>query len=329
MNTDITQEDIAAFHTSHPDDNIIPAQVQMPRMVRQIGVNTVATKNDVSVTESGISKQFFIHHYDDGRISGMVISKITTRNRHVSSNNSTNSDGEIGYNSTIEVNSHSNTYFFGKNWQTMSSTEQVWSVTAFLDKISTTINVTIVTAAIAMVDDNGTVFIAVFGQGINYTKKMYKGIMNPNQCRSFGVHFFDNSTGPTRKLVFYANNVFLPLRMQETNFLGDSFFSSYEELWQFPWVFLSGEKSCDPFNVTCPTISTMYQTMKEESDPVGSKSNQTLCISNEAIYGMNMSNINARMVKAVNISQEWNEVKDFTTEILNVHPPTHPEFLIR
>ena len=125
MNTDITQEDIAAFHTSHPDDNIIPAQVQMPRMVRQIGVNTVATKNDVSVTESGISKQFFIHHCDDGRISGMVITKITTRNRHVSSNNSTNRYGEIGYNSTIEVNSHSNTYCFGKNLQTMSSTEQV------------------------------------------------------------------------------------------------------------------------------------------------------------------------------------------------------------
>ena len=39
MNTEITQTDIASFHTSRPDDNIIPAQFQMPRMGRQRGVN--------------------------------------------------------------------------------------------------------------------------------------------------------------------------------------------------------------------------------------------------------------------------------------------------
>ena len=42
---------------------------------------------------------------------------------------------------------------------------------------------------------------------------------------------------------------------------------------------------------------------------------------------MNISNLHARMVKAVKINQEWNEVKDVTTEIGNVHHPTHPEFV--
>ena len=50
MNTDITQADIAEFHTSQPDDNSISAQVQMSRMGMKIGVNAVTTNNDVSVT---------------------------------------------------------------------------------------------------------------------------------------------------------------------------------------------------------------------------------------------------------------------------------------
>ena len=41
-----------------------------------------------------------------------------------------------------------------------------------------------------------------------------------------------------------------------------------------------------------------------------------------------MSNIHARMVKLVNIDQEWNEVKNDKTKIGNVHPLTHPAFVI-
>ena len=43
---------------------------------------------------------------------------------------------------------------------------------------------------------------------------------------------------------------------------------------------------------------------------------------------MNISNIHAIMVKSVKINQDWNEVKDFTTEIGNVDLPTRHIFLI-
>ena len=43
---------------------------------------------------------------------------------------------------------------------------------------------------------------------------------------------------------------------------------------------------------------------------------------------MNISNILSIMVKSVMINQEWNEVKDVTTEIVNLHPPNHPAFVI-
>ena len=50
----------------------------------------------------------------------MGITKITTRNRHVSSNNPTKHDGEIGYNSTIDINRHDDTHCFGKNFRIVS-----------------------------------------------------------------------------------------------------------------------------------------------------------------------------------------------------------------
>ena len=56
MNNNITQADIAEFHTSQPDDNSILAQVQMSRMGRQRGVIEVSTNNAVAFTRLGNSK---------------------------------------------------------------------------------------------------------------------------------------------------------------------------------------------------------------------------------------------------------------------------------
>ena len=81
----------------------------------------------------------------------MDISKITTRNPHISSNNSTKHDGGIGYDITIDINSHTNTHCFGKNLRVASSTEQVWSVTEYIDELATTNNVTIITATVSTI----------------------------------------------------------------------------------------------------------------------------------------------------------------------------------
>ena len=110
----------------------------------------------------------------------MGISKINTINCHVYSNHSINYDGGIGYNSTIEIDSHANTHCFGKKFRIVYSTEQLLSVTVFLNQLETTDNVAIVTAATSMIDDNGAVFITVFGQGLDFTEKIYKGLINPN-----------------------------------------------------------------------------------------------------------------------------------------------------
>jgi len=67
---------------------------------------------------------------------------------------------------------------------------------------------------------------------------------------------------------------------------------------------------------------------QEESDSAARKSIQTLLISNETIEtGMEMCTLHDRMDKAVNISKAWNETDPMTT-MRDVHPPTHPAFVI-
>ena len=100
---------------------------------------------------------------------------------------STKHNVEIIYKSTIEIDSHADIHFFAKNFQIISSTEQVFSVTALLKELAATNNVTIVTADASMIDDGGAVFITVFVQGLDFTDKMDNSLIKTNPCRSFSV----------------------------------------------------------------------------------------------------------------------------------------------
>ena len=55
----------------------------------------------------------------------MGISKITTKKNHVSSNNTTNHDGKIGYNSAIAIDNHVNTHCFVNTFEIVSMAEKV------------------------------------------------------------------------------------------------------------------------------------------------------------------------------------------------------------
>ena len=109
--------------------------------------------------------------------------------------------------------------------------------------MAATNNVAILTASTTMIDDEGAVFISVFGKLFDFTNKMYKGIINPKQCRSFGFQCVEDTTDHTSKFEFYSKNVFLTLHMQRSNFLEDSFCPSENELPQFSWAFMSDETS--------------------------------------------------------------------------------------
>ena len=73
MNTEIKQEDISAFHTTHSDYNSITSQFQMSLMVRQRGFNAADTNTYASVNGSGSSEWLSIQYNDNGRISSTGI----------------------------------------------------------------------------------------------------------------------------------------------------------------------------------------------------------------------------------------------------------------
>ncbi len=55
-------------------------------------------------------------------------------------------------------------------------------------------------AATAYTNDHGRTYIMIFDQGLWFGEKMEKALINPNQCRDFGVQVCDDRTDPNRKL---------------------------------------------------------------------------------------------------------------------------------
>ena len=65
----------------------------------------------------------------------------------------------------------------------VSTKAEVFSVTVLFDELAPKNNVAIITAVTTIIDDEGTVFIAVFGQEIDFTKNG----QGPNQSQSMHI----------------------------------------------------------------------------------------------------------------------------------------------
>ena len=72
----------------------------------------------------------------------------------------------------------------------------VCSVTPFLEDYEATHNVRVCCGATAYTSDTGKTIILIFGQGLWFGDKMSKSLINPNQCRAFGVGVCDDPTDP-------------------------------------------------------------------------------------------------------------------------------------
>ena len=58
------------------------------------------------------------------------------------------------------------------------------------------------------------VIILIFGQGLWFGNKMKKNLINPNQCRAFGIPICDDPTNQHRALVIEADfNTHIPMSM--------------------------------------------------------------------------------------------------------------------
>ena len=61
-------------------------------------------------------------------------------------------------------------------------------------------NVPIFTGVTYLTLDSGDVVILEFGQGLWFGNSMEKSLINPNQCRRFGIQIYDDLTDPHRNM---------------------------------------------------------------------------------------------------------------------------------
>ena len=124
-------------------------------------------------------------------------------------------DDEVYWNAcATEIDSHADTHCFGRNFRPIFWTGQECSVAPFLPEYDEQENVRICTGATAYTMDNGEVVILVFGQGLWFGSRMEKSLINPYQCRYYGIQLCNDPTDPHRDLGIQANETtFIPLEM--------------------------------------------------------------------------------------------------------------------
>ena len=80
-----------------------------------------------------------------------------------------------------EIDSHTDTHCFGRNFRPMHWTGQECSVSPFLAEYSEQINIQICTGATAHTLESGKIIIFLFGQGVWFGNRMDKSLINPYQ----------------------------------------------------------------------------------------------------------------------------------------------------
>ena len=106
--------------------------------------------------------------------------------------------------SPTEIDSHADTHCFGQNFRPISWTGQECTVAPFLAEYSEQEHIQICTGATAYTLETGEVIILIFGQGLWFGNRMEKSLVNPYQCRSYGLQLCDDPTDPHREMGIYG-----------------------------------------------------------------------------------------------------------------------------
>ena len=150
----------------------------------------------------------------------------------------------------LEIDNHADTHCFGMNFRPLHWSDQMCTVSPFLDEYDSTENIEICSAATAWTDNTGQVFILVFGQGLWFGDRMNRSLINPNQCRAFGISVCDDPTDPHRSLGFHTDTITIPFSMDGSIASTKTRCPTQEELDTCPHIVLSDEDHWDPTNVT-------------------------------------------------------------------------------
>jgi len=162
-----------------------------------------------------------------------------------------------------EIDNHGDTTCFGKNFRVISFTSEVCSVSPYLSEYDSVTDIPICIAATAVDLDSGETIILEFGQGLWFGDRLNHSLINPNQCRAYGIQVCDDPTDPNRDIgVELPRNYFLPFTMRGTTCYFKSRSPDVEEL-----------ESCRTFQVSDanhwdPTDEIFISTVERGHNPV-------------------------------------------------------------
>ena len=160
--------------------------------------------------------------------------------------------------STCEIDNHADTCCFGANFTPLYFTGHVCQVQPFIDSYNSMDDVRICSAATAYDDPiTGATYILVFHQGLWFGPKLKHSLINPNQCRVFGISLCDDPFDPYRKLSLYdpVSDFEIPLMMSGTICSFTSRAPRDNELQDCPHIILTSENQWDPANLEVPLAS--------------------------------------------------------------------------
>ena len=152
-------------------------------------------------------------------ISIIRLCKIITSNRRFIKQVKRNKKEEDYFTDPLpcEIDNHADTICFGNKIRPIYFTSEVCSVSPYLSEYENLPDIQICTASTAVDLESGETIILEFGQGIWFGNRMDRSLINPNQCRHYGIPICDDPTDPHRNLGIQLNdNLFLLLRMKGT-----------------------------------------------------------------------------------------------------------------
>lgn len=123
-----------------------------------------------------------------------VIHKITTSNRRLIEKVKRQKASTDRYKDPLacEIDNHADTTCFGKNFRVISFTSEVCSVSPYLSEYGSVNDIPICTVATAVELDSSETIILVFGQGLWFGGRLNRSLINPKQCRSYGISACDD-----------------------------------------------------------------------------------------------------------------------------------------
>jgi hypothetical protein len=184
---------------------------------------------------------------------------ITSTNRIIAKSAKHNYDPNIynaGIYGKIEMDNHADTHALGRNCTVLNWTGRTCNVSPFSDRYHPITNVEVVTAATAFDDPvTGETTILIFHEALWLGEFMIDSLINPNQCRIYGISICDDPFDPHRSLGIFDHNtgVTIPFKMFGTTAAVETRSISPNELLNTRQIVMCDSIPWDPSKVALPS----------------------------------------------------------------------------